>query len=1786
MRTVRSHRPLATWLVTSTALSTMALALSGVGDARANPRGGSVVAGDARIVDQGGGRLRIEQRSNRAAIDWKSFDIGRDEHTHFAQPGRDAVALNRVTKGSASTIAGRLSADGKVILLNPAGVLFTKDSKVDVAGIVASTARLDNHDFMAGRLDFQGSGTGGKVVNEGEITVRGGGLAALVAPEVKNAGTITARLGKVALGAGEAFTVDLYGDGLVQLAVSEADVRGVTQNGTIDAEGGLVQLSVAEAARILDRVVSVSGTTRAESLAGQEGRIHVDAGQGGRVEIAGTLDASAATAGAQGGEIAVAARTVEVKGGARLDASGPAGGGEVKVGAAFHGAPAIPRAKPAAMVTVAQGASLRADATVRGDGGTVVAYAAGTTVFHGSASAKGGPEGGDGGLIETSGLGRLDVGHALIDASATRGAPGEWLLDPFRIVITNDPGGDEDATFVNAADLAGLLASGTSVTIQSTAEPIAPDGVDVFDPVRVDRGSITVESGIFVSGGDGNATLTLRSDGFIRVNDTIDVRAGRDTAINVSLEADGDIFANARIVADGDIGLASRNDIVIASSAIVAGRTAQLTADSDRSGAGAILGEVGICCEGEEANAFVAGAEVVLIAATGIRGIVFNDDDLAVAAADVPSLYVSTPRLTINNRADGDVAVEIGDDGPRTTTVALTHGGEGQITLVEEDGRGDATVVTTLAAPRADVALVNEGGRVDLGDVGNGSGGPGAAASLDVTAAEIVLGDVTTTGNQSYDGPAFVDGAVTLTARQGEVGFENGVGGTTAGQDRLTVNAPGGTIEFASDPEEGISLQDLALDGQVLLLRDINVTGTFVGRAREDIAVGVVVAGTAARLTADADDDGDGVIAPLRRSPGAVGAPAIELAAATGITATVVPGFGTETGVGSLDVLNTADGNVALDLFGDDTVVTAALAHNGSGRVTVADRTGGIDRLAVTRLDGAEADIVLQLRDDDSPSGEIDLSALTAGTARSLTAEGTRIALGTIATIADQTYDGPALVDGAVTLTTDTGAISLARTVSGTPGSPDDLTLVAQNGSVTLDGAATSITGLRDLTADAVTLTLNGITVAGTLTGRAREDIAVGRIGGGDAVVLAADSDGNGSGAISAFAGPALAFLAKAVAPSDSSARLDTPTATLSAAEGIGSARNPILLSHGESGPISVTAINTRTGPINLGFLTTGPAIADITQSGAGPVDLDANGALRIAGLEAPGSNVTLRTERTLDFAPGVAPGVGRPLGSLTASAAEMTLPGIGTTGDQTYDADPIRLTGIYTTGGGDFTASGPVVLAGGADGVTVDSRGRETGPGGNVSFAQTIDGPGQDMTVRTGGGRIVFIGSVGADGELDTVILDAGGAPPPLTVNPAVGDEDTPIPLEVTFNATVPGQPALVISGLPPGSILTDGTNTFAATPGSDSVDVVTWDLARLTFQGPPDVGQVFDLSAMATAFDPARVSLPQVFRARVLLGAAAATVPFQVEVQPVADTPSLEVDSAEGIAGSEVPLSIDGEVADMDGSERLFFLIENVPDDAELSAGQDLGNGVWQVPQEQIEGLRLIVPADRTQNIDLQVTAVAFEQARPESTAASDTAALAVDIAPVQQVIPPSSDPSVAAIIHEPGYPTFVRNAEPGRFPDLSPVVEEEETTKELEARLDMINARIAAMLGPTGEGVVDPELLAEQTAVERELAQRYEEFEACPTKIRVSLAWQNTAADSAFKIDPANIPYSVDVFCSGYQVAGPARGGRVESYRGLTFFTLDYWRDQRQARVIELTPPLLRAYGLLPASAGEPR
>lgn len=294
-------------------------------DAAGLPSGGRVDSGSANL-SQVGSSLVIQQSSQHLRLAWDSFSIAAGSSVTFQQPSSSSLAVNLVGGGDASVIAGNLSANGRVVLVNPRGIAFTGTAQVNVGSLVASALRDASGDFSSGRSSL--SGPGGEVSNAGVITVATEGSAVLAGARVTNTGHILADAGRVALAAGSHVSLDYSGDGLIRLSVEAGAVDAeVSNGGAIRVGSGHILLTAKSADTLAASVVRNSGELQASGLVERGGEIWLTADV---VASSGTVTATSAVG--QGGEAHLVGRqSVSVTG--TVDVSGGAKGGFVDVSA-------------------------------------------------------------------------------------------------------------------------------------------------------------------------------------------------------------------------------------------------------------------------------------------------------------------------------------------------------------------------------------------------------------------------------------------------------------------------------------------------------------------------------------------------------------------------------------------------------------------------------------------------------------------------------------------------------------------------------------------------------------------------------------------------------------------------------------------------------------------------------------------------------------------------------------------------------------------------------------------------------------------------------------------------------------------------------------------------------------------------------------------------------------------------------------------------------------------------------------------------------------------------------------------------------------------------------------------------------------------------------------------------------------------------------------------------------------------------------------------------------------
>ncbi|MEM9118973.1 MAG: CHAT domain-containing protein [Cyanobacteria bacterium P01_F01_bin.56] len=438
--------------------------------------------------------------------------------------------LSGVTSANPSVIDGLLQVSGSnanLFLINPNGILLGPNAALNLQGSFTAVTS-DQVNFATGSFDLVGASDyvnlvgnpqsfsfslehPASVVNMGDLAVSPGASVVLLGGQVLNTGTIAAPGGEIVISAVE-------GSNLVRIAQA----------------GSLLNLELATLAAASDRAEIFSPLSLPALLTGHESLLAdtvavmpdgtvqlvtgtmVDDATGSAI-VAGTVDVEHN----QGGQILVLGQDITLTG-TLLNASGADAGGLVRVGGDYQGQGVLPRAQTTELDADSQ---IRADALNTGNGGEVIVWADGTTLFQGLITARGGPNGGDGGLVETSGRQAIDIDGGRATASATQGTAGLWFVDPDDINIDGDL----------AVTIENTLAEGTSFEVSTiTGQP--PEAI-----VTSGNGDIFLNSKIDATA-DNNATLTLTASRYIqRGEDEFDVIpfiniAGGNLVLNLNQE--------------------------------------------------------------------------------------------------------------------------------------------------------------------------------------------------------------------------------------------------------------------------------------------------------------------------------------------------------------------------------------------------------------------------------------------------------------------------------------------------------------------------------------------------------------------------------------------------------------------------------------------------------------------------------------------------------------------------------------------------------------------------------------------------------------------------------------------------------------------------------------------------------------------------------------------------------------------------------------------------------------------------------------------------------------------------------------------------------------------------------------------------------------------------------------------------------------------------------------------------------------------------------------------------
>lgn len=691
-----------------------------------------------------------------AIIDWRQFNVANGELMRFLQQNAQSTVLNRVTGSDPSQILGALQSNGRVLLVNPNGVLFGANATVDVAGLVVSGLRLSDADFLAGKYNFAGGN--GAVGNLGTITTPLGGSVYLIGGDVANSGVIRAPGGQILLAAGH--SVSLADSGAPNLSVTLSASGNQARNlGELNAAGGRID--------IYGALVDQQGSVRADSSGvDAQGRVVLKASE--RVTLSGSV--SAASADGVGGTVQVLGDQVTLSNSARIDASGALGGGTVLVGGDYQGKNAA--VQNATTTTVAAGASIDASARERGDGGKVVVWADGVTTYNGLTLARGGAQGGDGGLVETSGHTLSNGGK--VDTRAPKGRTGNWLLDPgvycFYSVSASECAGGADSTVDQIDNIENYLAM-SNATLQATDYiSFLPAGGSAAVDSDIPAGYTLSVLAPYISIGKG-ANLDTRAVGLRLQASNLYGTTSITNALGINKT--GDIDIGGRLSSDASQSLTGSGNITIgdssSSSALIMnapGGTQQLSGRNIIVRAGA-TGDAGISANGDNSQQIIntLGGTLTLRAAD---------------AGDNNSAYINAYGANVSQsvNARGGITLTAGGGGTSNRAQIRVDGGSAQASAVQK-------IVS-------DGQILLRGGISNSGDqnIGNNAAMESTGAQT-ITAGSLFLqaGSTTVAENNWGASHAYIGGHGDQTITiGGNVTLE---GGTGVGNSRAFIYANG-----------------------------------------------------------------------------------------------------------------------------------------------------------------------------------------------------------------------------------------------------------------------------------------------------------------------------------------------------------------------------------------------------------------------------------------------------------------------------------------------------------------------------------------------------------------------------------------------------------------------------------------------------------------------------------------------------------------------------------------------------------------------------------------------------------------------------------------------------------------------------------------------------------------------------------------------------------------------------------------------------------------------------------
>jgi filamentous hemagglutinin family protein len=464
--------------------------------------------------------------SDKSRIYWEAFNIDNNEKVSFVLPAKDAYVLNKVIGSDLSLIFGKLESNGKIFLLNPNGIFFSNNSKIEVSSLIVSTLDiLDEGNLDINNLHFIGNSEN-SIVNMGSI--KSFGDIYVIAKSIKNSNEIISANGDVSLFAGNNVLIKPNGSESIFIAsnLEEMDNASIDNSGLI--KGNNINLNASSnpyefAIKHSGSLIASSTNDASIDLVSDKGKILI---QDGILESKNMQD---------GGSIKILAKEIVVEDESVIDASNINDGGSIYIGGELNND--AEKQFISDKIYVGKDVNITSSSKISGNGGNIYFLANDFNVFLGNVFSNGGIDNGNGGFVEISSKKQLYI-PGKISTKAFNGENGNFYIDPTNVVILNEDLNVIEPTYPPSQGPYNYVFNNKDAIISSShlVDFLNDNNVTIdTDNSSLNDGNIDIQADIIWSG---NTILNLRANKNIYINGKIDNRASLVKHLSFSAIAD------------------------------------------------------------------------------------------------------------------------------------------------------------------------------------------------------------------------------------------------------------------------------------------------------------------------------------------------------------------------------------------------------------------------------------------------------------------------------------------------------------------------------------------------------------------------------------------------------------------------------------------------------------------------------------------------------------------------------------------------------------------------------------------------------------------------------------------------------------------------------------------------------------------------------------------------------------------------------------------------------------------------------------------------------------------------------------------------------------------------------------------------------------------------------------------------------------------------------------------------------------------------------------------------